>query len=765
MRRLSFLCVLLAVTLLASFSTADPVLDRLSQDSATPPVFHTQEGHTTPTLVSGLDLSLPGRDPAARANAFVDRYRDLFLPGDAQSEVRVRRTVGSLYGQAVQMDQLLDGTRVFGSSFILSHDNLQRVRMVVNDLKPLTHPTLSADLVAREVAVDGVLTAFEQSGGTARDEPRVETVWWPSGQHLTKVHLVTVPGGNPFADLTFLVGGPGGTILYVFEHTPLAQGYAYYSSPLHGAHELVDLPHLTSAEHLTGENVTVYNCMGALSNQCTPQQAAQPDLNGDYLIEPTGDDEPKLSTDKFVEVQAYYAVNFIHNFIDQIGPPPPPIEIWVNIDAGYGAMPNASYGQSKIMIGQVPNVIDLALENDVVMHEYGHHVFDVHASTGMFDIDEYGITFIGLSFNEATADYWACAALDDPALGEYWASEQPQYFMNDYLRNIDNQLHCPEGLFGESHDDGLVWSGFLWEVRGLIGKEQADPLYLDVLDNFPQSIDFPTATQIYLARAALALDATTVEQIRAIAEERGLTDCERFIPITEDGHLGYSMGRANLDMIPGLKDQVPLLPVELHYFIEVPDNAGTLELYWNPPVYYVKADVVLMVREDQRVTHDIVMNPWNFQWMSNYDFLVEEPGVFDLRNPDPDTPFLPGHTYYIHPCNQSDPNGVYKMRGKTSLADMDGGTDGGVDGGTDGGADSGPDGGAGDDGGVIECPDGWDWTPNGCIPVCKSGYKPKQEGDQWTCVPDDSGCGCRTNAAGAGLWLLAGLALFLRRRK
>jgi uncharacterized protein (TIGR03382 family) len=51
------------------------------------------------------------------------------------------------------------------------------------------------------------------------------------------------------------------------------------------------------------------------------------------------------------------------------------------------------------------------------------------------------------------------------------------------------------------------------------------------------------------------------------------------------------------------------------------------------------------------------------------------------------------------------------------------------------------------------------------VPVCKSGYKPKEEGGEWICVPDDSGCGCGGGATDMGLWLLAGLALMLRRRK
>ena len=73
MRRLSFLCVLLNLMFLSSISTADPAWDRLEQESATQPVLHTQRGQSTPSLISGLDLSLPGRDPAARAGVFFDR--------------------------------------------------------------------------------------------------------------------------------------------------------------------------------------------------------------------------------------------------------------------------------------------------------------------------------------------------------------------------------------------------------------------------------------------------------------------------------------------------------------------------------------------------------------------------------------------------------------------------------------------------------------------------------------------------------------------
>lgn len=762
MHRLSFLGVLLALTLSASFSPADEVGDRLAQDSATQPVFHTLKGHSTPTLLSGLDLFLPGRDPAARADAFIERYRDLFLPGDSQSEVRVRRTVNSPYGPVVQMQQFIDGIRVFGGSLVVSHDDRQRIRMAVNGLKPQSAVVKSDDLIPEEAAVQLVLAAFERDGRQARGEPQTESVWWPSSGKLTRIHLVTIPSAVPLGEVTYLVGGSAGDVLFPMLRTSMAKGYAYPNSPLHDAtYAEVDLLHLTSVDSLIGDHVKVTNCAGSTSYTCT-QQLAQPDQNGDYYIEPTGANDPALNNDAFVEVQAYYAINTIHDHVANSGLDASYIEVGVNWTyQANSPYPNAVYSGGNpptILIGQTDQ-IDLALENDVIMHEYGHHVFSITSGTGWFEMDEYGPTFIAWAINEATADYYSCSTLGDPEVGEYWASIQPAILPDGYLRTLDNDYTCPENLFGEAHEDGVVWSGFLWEVRELIGWEQTDPLYLDVMAHFPDQTTFPIATQVFLERAALVLDAPTVDQIRGFAETRGLDDCERFIEISVEGHTCFINGRA---MLPQqMRDMIPLMPGELHYFIDVPADATSLELKESSSF----ADVVLLIRADQPVQHSF---DWLSGMVSHYDFEVDlGGGTYDLLNPDPATPFEPGHMYYVHPTNRGDRQAISLLKGwTTNIPPPDGGTDGGTDGGADEGADTGgPDAGAGDDGGVTECPDGWDWTPDGCVPVCKSGYKPKEEGGEWICVPDDSGCGCGTSTTGLGLWLLAGLALMLRRRK
>ena len=762
MRRFSFLYVLLALTLSASICAAGPAWDRLLQESATQPVLSTQKGRSTPALVSGLDLSLPGRDPAARAGVFFDRYRDLFLPGDASSEVRVSRTVEAPFGPVVQMHQYLDGCRVFGGSLVISEDVRERTRLVINGLRPLGAVTRYDYAAPRNVAVSNVLSAFEQNGRVRWTDPEVETIWWPAGNRLEKGYLISFYAGNPLGQLVYLAGGPEGNVIFAYRRAPTASGYAYESSPLHAEYVEVDLPNLTSTEHLNGEYATVYNCLGSSSYNCSGQLAL-PDQDGNYLIEPTGDNDPNLADDAFAEVQVYYAINFIHDYIADVGLNASPIDVSVNWSAGQSA--NAMYMGDAIVIGQVPDKIDLALENDVIYHEYGHHVFHSSSGTGFFEMDAYGTTFIAGAIDEGTADYYSCTALNDPVLGEYWASEQPNYFPDGYLRNLVNDHHCPESLIGETHEDSLVWSPFAWKVRELIGKDLSDTLYLDVISHFPDQVNFPLATQVFLERAALVVDASTVDQMRGFAEEHGIDDCERFIELTVDTYVkGYKCYLRGMAMVPAqMRALLPFMPGQMHYYVKTAADDTTLDLR----EYAMQANVVLLIREDQPVEHTF---SFATGLSSTYDFSIENGvGVYDLLDPQPETPFEPGHTYWIHPCNESDPDTIATIKGKSyKETQEDGGTDGGGDGGTDGGTDGGADStadGGGEDGGVTECPDGWDWTPEGCVPICKSGYKPEKDGDTWTCVPDDSGCGCRTNANGPGLWLLFGLALLIRRRR
>jgi len=359
----------------------------------------------------------------------------------------------------------------------------------------------------------------------------------------------------------------------------------------------------------------------------------------------------------------------------------------------------------------------------------------------------------------STADYFSCAALEDPVLGEYFASRLPQALPKGYLRIVDNDLTCPEGLYGEGHDDGMVWSGFVWEVRTLLGAAVVDPLYLDVIANFPQDIDIPTATQVFLARSALMLDAAQQAQVEDIATRRGLPGCERFIPLPADGHTGFVYGK---EILGQYANMVTFVPAELHYTVEIPAEATSLHLVWMVTV--AGSDVEVLVRADQPVQHSLGMNGLN----STYDSIVEQGGDFDLTQAG--GPFQPGHTYYLQPVNRALATTEYTISGEVSLPQPDGGTDGGTDG-EDGGADAGTD--AGTDSGADSggCPTGTHEEVVGgqtvCAPDCREGYESQYRDGAWECVAPSSGCGhagAGLGGSGLVLGLLGLLGLSTRRR-
>ncbi|MBN2494808.1 MAG: hypothetical protein JXR96_09480 [Deltaproteobacteria bacterium] len=763
MRRL-----ILSFTSLALLSSgpalASPAgLARLEAQNGRPIRVHGRAGDAQ--LVSGLRLAIDGASPAERALAFVQRYRQALVPGDELSSFEPVRTVPTAFGTAVHLRQRFRGLQVFGGSLVVSFGRDERVRMAIIDARPLGAAPPDAETCTADLAVQRAGQACSSAGFALRGAPRAETGYLPAPGGAFVVHRVHLPLSRPLGELYILVAGREARILYAFFRRPAAVGYAYPANPVQGPYEEVELAHLSSDEHLVGDFVEVTNCTGSSSGRCNvKQQLATPDGDGNYLIEPTGDDDPDLDDDRFVEVQAYYAINTIHDYFVSLGADPSPIDVGVNYPMADG--PNAYYSERESDFGGGPAVlmgqwgsIDLALDNDVIFHEYGHHVFGESNATAFGELDDYGPVFFGLAFNEATADYFSCSALDDPVLGEYFASRMPLYMPEGYVRKVENELTCPEGLYGEGHDDGMVWSGFVWAVRQMLGAERADPLYLDVISHFPQQIDFPTATEVFLERAAEALEPGEVGEIRALAQARGIDVCERFLPLRAEGHTGFVYGKEVLGQYASLVDFVP---AELHYFVELPEDATELAISLRSQPL-AGTEITLLVRADQPVTHSLSMAGLH----SDYDFELTAGGSFDLIEPDPAAPFEPGRTWYFQPANRDMPMSEYVLGASVIAPLPDGGTDGGTDG---GGADGGAvgEGGSDHDSG---CPEGFselvDQGEVVCVPICGSGEELSKQDGTWRCVPAGEGCGCGASSATPCawcMWVLLGLGAWRRLR-
>jgi hypothetical protein len=106
----------------------------------------------------------------------------------------------------------------------------------------------------------------------------------------------------------------------------------------------------------------------------------------------------------------------------------------------------------------------LALYSDVIYHEYTHGVVDNIYSYLPYS-DQTG------AMNEGWADYFASTINNNSCMVEGFQG-------NPCLRNLSNTLRYPDDWVGEVHNDSRIFSGAMWDLRSLIGKNLTDNLII-----------------------------------------------------------------------------------------------------------------------------------------------------------------------------------------------------------------------------------------------------------------------------------------------
>ena len=105
--------------------------------------------------------------------------------------------------------------------------------------------------------------------------------------------------------------------------------------------------------------------------------------------------------------------------------------------------------------------------SQVIYHEYTHNV--------QFEL--YGWWGLTGPMAEAFADYYGSSILNQSSFGEgIWPEP---------IRDLDNTIRCPDDLIGESHLDGAILGGALWDVRELLGAELTDALVMQTEKTLP----------------------------------------------------------------------------------------------------------------------------------------------------------------------------------------------------------------------------------------------------------------------------------------
>jgi len=110
--------------------------------------------------------------------------------------------------------------------------------------------------------------------------------------------------------------------------------------------------------------------------------------------------------------------------------------------------------------------VDDAEDADIIIHETGHALHDALVP-GFGDGDTRAIS-------EGFSDFWAASLTGEPCIGDWDATS----YSPPCLRRVDQSATWPGWLNGQAHHDGAIWSGLLWDLRGRIGRENAERLAL-----------------------------------------------------------------------------------------------------------------------------------------------------------------------------------------------------------------------------------------------------------------------------------------------
>jgi zinc metalloprotease ZmpB len=173
----------------------------------------------------------------------------------------------------------------------------------------------------------------------------------------------------------------------------------------------------------------------------------------------------------FEDVNAYFNIDTSQRYIQALG--------FNNIQNGsitvdthgLNGDDNSYYqpGSNRIAYGE--GGVDDAEDADVLLHEYGHAI-----QSG--SVPGWGGGQEG-SMGEGFGDYWAGSS--SGAISSYhenwvfnWDGHNPFWAG----RVLDSTLHYPEGIQGEVHHDGPIWSAPLWQSWHEVGRTVMDRLVL-----------------------------------------------------------------------------------------------------------------------------------------------------------------------------------------------------------------------------------------------------------------------------------------------
>jgi len=448
-----------------------------------------------PRAIYSPNYQVNAADPETMARQYLRENSNLLqhrLDLDEFKHINSMETPG---GYRVQFIQHKAGYPVYGASIKISlnHDNkvvfvmngYQRIGSIanVNSLSQLT----ALEIAKTHIKFDGK-PQFEN----------LETVVYANDQLNPRIaHKVNiVPGRGMYGDWEILVDAQSAEIIraedkanyldgvretgsgWVFDPDPISNAMTFYGQPQFSDMGDADTDSLTAQlKTVELENIGFDGTDYLLSGPYASIIDVEAPFTG-YHSQPSSDFHFTRSEDPFEAVNTYYHIHHSMKYLNE--------------DLGFDVMPyqyeggvhfdpralngdnNAYFSSSTgwVAFGAPASNVDSGEDHAVILHELGHAIHDWITNGGLSQVD-------GLS--EGLGDYWAQSytrslGIFDPAdtQYDYFGQWGLQPLGGPTLRVTDFPNHYPEGLGGEVHYDGQLWSSSLMSIYDQIGRTATD---------------------------------------------------------------------------------------------------------------------------------------------------------------------------------------------------------------------------------------------------------------------------------------------------
>jgi hypothetical protein len=487
----------------------------------------------TPKELWGFRTQSTDRTATAVAREFLVANAKLLGLGPDLAGLERQRIIESLGAFHIIFQQRVMNERVHRAYVTVHVDRRGRVYLVKNRAVPQR-------LVPREAErIVGVREATERarralpSPGRSAHVVATEEMWFPRGRGLVPCWRVRILRHRPAEDWIVYVNAKSGAILSAYDNLALAAGRALVFDPSPvtalGNHtrllsergrELRPPPEAYQSVRLTGLRASGYLDGRRVTTRLTSQRLRRRSRDFRCASHESG----------FEEAMVYYHVDCAIRYLEELGYRGRRAIFRAPLEANVRGTQedNSWYSPATRALTFGTGWIDDAEDAETVLHEFGHAIQDAITP-------DFGQSPEAAAMGEGFGDYFA---------GSFFAEKKPRRYRNAVMTWDGLLIGLAEGTNPpclrllnskatyddfrprrDEHDNGVIWSATLWDIRSALGREVADTI---IVESHFQLDGFTTFARA--ARAIIDAD-TNLHRGRHIPALRRIFKRRRIAPI------------------------------------------------------------------------------------------------------------------------------------------------------------------------------------------------------------------------------------------